>query len=323
MADPRNSQITNEAGVPVRPLGKTGLMVSVLGFGGGHFCREHISEAESIRLVQEAVDRGVTFMDNAWEYHGGESERRMGLALEGGRRDRVVLMTKVCGRDAKTAEEHLHESLHRFKTDWIDVWQFHEMNYDNDPDWICSAGGALETALKARDAGKIRCIGFTGHKSPHIFKTMLAQDFEWDTCQMPITVLDSHYRSFTREILPELNRRNIGCIGMKSLGGDAQMVTGAGLTPQQARGYAMSLPISTLVCGIESQENLEQDLDIAINSSSMSAEEQQRLSAIVAAVAGDGRHEWYKSTQYYDSQYHREQHGFPPISHVSDPEPAP
>lgn len=150
MDDPRESQMLNEAGVPVRPLGKTGVTVSVLGFGGGHFCRKHISEADSIRLVHEAIDRGVTFMDNAWEYHGGESERRMGLALEGGRREKVVLMTKVCGRDAKTAEEHLHESLRRFKTDMIDVWQFHEMNYDNDPDWICSTGGALDAAIRAR-----------------------------------------------------------------------------------------------------------------------------------------------------------------------------
>ncbi|MBP85368.1 MAG: aldo/keto reductase [Planctomycetaceae bacterium] len=322
MHDPRDSQTTNEAGVPIRPLGKTGLMVSVLGFGGGHFCRKHISENESIRLVQEAVDRGVTFMDNAWEYHKGESERRMGLALEGGRRDKVVLMTKVCGRDAITSAQHLHDSLTRLKTDVIDVWQFHEMNYDNDPEWICSAGGALEAALKARDAGKIRFIGFTGHKSPHIFKKMLEQDFEWDTVQMPVTVLDAHYRSFTREILPELNRSDIGCIGMKSLGGDGQMVHGAGLTPQQSRGYAMSLPISTLVCGIESMENLEQDLDIALNHSRLSEEEQASLVSLVGSQAGDGRHEWYKSMQYYDSQMHREQHGFPPIAHVSDPKPS-
>lgn len=322
MYDPRDSQTINEAGMPVRPLGKTGLTVSVLGFGGGHFCRKHISESESVRLVQEAVDRGVTFMDNAWEYHGGESERRMGLALHGARRDRVVLMTKVCGRDAKTAEQHLHESLKRLRTEVIDVWQFHEINYDNDPDWICSADGALEAAIKARDAGKVRCIGFTGHKSPHIFKKMLEQDFDWDTVQMPVTVLDAHYRSFTREILPELNRREIGCIGMKSLGGDAQMVQGAGLTPQQARGYAMSLPISTLVCGIESTENLEQDLDIAINHSRMSEAELKSLLEQFSPQAGDGRHEWYKSTQYYDSPMHREQHGFPPLGHVSDPKPA-
>ena len=208
----------NEGGLPVRELGKTGLKVSIIGFGGGHCVRPNIDEQTTVRLIQMAIDAGVTFMDNAWEYHQGESERRMGLALKG-RRDQVTLMTKVCGRDRKTAEAQLHESLRRLQTDVIDVWQFHEINYDNDPDWIFQSGGALEAALDARQAGKIRFIGFTGHKSPDILKDMLAQDFDWDTCQMPINVLDAHYRSFQKEILPTLNQRNIGVIGMKSLGG--------------------------------------------------------------------------------------------------------
>jgi len=308
--------MSHTADIPTRPLGKTGLTVSILGFGGGHFCRKHLTEQDSIRLVQTAIDSGITFLDNAWEYHGGESERRMGLALAG-RRDKVVLMTKVCGRDARTAEQHLHESLTRLKTDVIDVWQFHEVNYDNDPEWICGPGGALEAAIKARQAGKIRCIGFTGHKSPHIFRRMLEQDFEWDTIQMPVNVADAHYRSFQRKILPELQRRGIACIGMKSLGGDAQLVRDAGLTPQECRGYALSLPISTLVCGIESLDNLRQDVEFARGFQPLSASQQQALVERVATVAGDGRHEWYKSTQYYDSQLHRDQHGFPPIGHVS------
>ena len=312
-------QQTNSA-LPQRPLGETGVDVSIIGFGGGHYCRKHLSEAQSVRLVQEAVDNGVTFMDNAWEYHKGESERRMGIALEG-RRDKVVLMTKVCGRDAETAEAHLHESLRRLRTDVIDVWQFHEINYDNDPEWIFAEGGAIEAAERARRAGKVRFIGFTGHKSPHIFLRMLEQDFNWDTVQMPITVMDAHYRSFQREVLPELNRRGIGCIGMKSLGGDAQMVKGAGLTPQQCRRYALSLPISTLVCGMESLDNLQQDLDIARGFEPMTETEQAELLERVREQATDGRHEWFKSTQYYDSPMHREQHGFPPISHVGDPKP--
>lgn len=301
--------------IPVRPLGTTGLNVSIIGLGGGHLCRPHVSEQMSVRIVQTAIDEGVTFLDNAWEYWDGESERRMGLALQG-RRDKVVLMTKVCGRDRKTAEQHLHDSLRRFQTDHIDVWQFHEMNYDNDPDWIFAPGGALEAAVAARQAGKVRFIGFTGHKSPHILLRMLQQDFDWDTCQLPINVLDAHYRSFQREVLPELNRRGIGAIGMKSLGGDAQFVKSVGLTPGQCRRYALSLPISTLVTGVESLENLRQDLEIARTFTAMNDEEKRSLLEQVREVASDGRHEWFKSTQYYDSKIHRQQHGFPPIGSV-------
>ena len=304
----------NDAGIPVRPLGKNGPSVSIIGFGGGHFCRKHLDKAASIKLVQTAVDEGVTFIDSAWEYHDGESERRIGEALKG-RRDRVVLMTKVCGRDRKTAEEQLHDSLRRFKTDVIDVWQFHEINYDNDPDWVCGSGGALEAAVAAREAGKVRYIGFTGHKSPHILLNMLNQEFAWDTCQMPINVMDAHYRSFQKEVLPELNRRGIGCIGMKSLGGDGQMIE-AGLTPQQARGYALSLPISTLVCGIESTDNLQQDLEIARNWQPMTELKMDSLRRQVRDQSLDGRHEWFKSTQHYDAATHRDQHGFPPVGTV-------
>lgn len=306
----------NDAGIPVRPLGRTGVEVSILGFGGGHFCRKHISEEMSVRLVRTAIDEGVRFMDNAWEYHDGESERRMGKALEG-RRDQVVLMTKVCGRDRATAERHLHESLQRLRTDVIDIWQFHEINYDNDPQWIGGPDGALEAAVAARQAGKIRFIGFTGHKSPHILLRMLELDFPWDTCQLPINVVDAEYRSFQREVLPELKRRGIAALGMKSLGGDGQLVKDAGLSAEDCRRYALSQPISTLIAGIESLENLRQDVEIARRFTPLSEAEQQQLIARTRHVAGDGRYEWFKSTQYYDSDLHREQHGFPPIGHVS------
>lgn len=302
----------NAEGVPVRTLGKTGLKVSAIGFGGGHLVRPYTDEQLSIKLVQTAVDLGVTFMDNAWEYHQGESERRMGLALKG-RRDQVTLMTKVCGRDRETAEAQLHDSLRRLQTDVIDVWQFHEINYDNDPEWIFRVDGALEAALKAREAGKVRFIGFTGHKSPHILQNMLEKDFDWDTCQLPVNVVDAHYRSFQNEILPELNKRDIGVIGMKSLGGRGQLVTDLGLTAEQCRGYALSLPISTLVCGVESLENLQQDVDVARNFVPMSEGEQQELVDRVYEEATDGRYEWFKSTQFFDSQYHRDQHGFPKV----------
>jgi uncharacterized protein len=302
----------NNAGIPVRELGRTGLKVSIVGLGGGHFVRPNIDEQMSVRLVHAAIDAGMTFMDTAWEYHDGESERRMGVAVKD-RRDRVTLMTKVCGRDRKTAEEQLHDSLRRLQTDVIDVWQFHEVNYDNDPEWIFQADGAIEAAVAARQAGKVRFIGFTGHKSPHILKKMLDQDFEWDTCQMPINVVDAHYRSFQQEILPELVSRGIGPIGMKSLGGSGQLITQLGLTAQQCRRYALTLPISTLICGIQSMENLEQDVAIARNFEPIPEAEQQELLAGVYEEATDGRHEWFKSTQRFDSQYHRDQHEFPPV----------
>jgi len=300
----------NSAGVPVRELGKTGLKVSIVGFGGGHYVRPHLDEAGSIRLVHAAIEMGMTFMDTAWEYHDGESERRMGLALQD-RREKVTLMTKVCARDRATAEAQLHESLRRLHTDVIDVWQFHEVNYDNDPDWIFQAGGAIEAALAARQAGKVRFIGFTGHKSPHILQKMLAHDFAWDTCQFPVNVPDAHYRSFQNEFLPEVNRRGIGVIAMKSLGGAGQMISKLGLTAEQCRRYTLSQNVSTLVCGIESMENLEQDVAIARDFVPMPAEEQERLRVAVQGEATDGRHEWFKSTQHFDSQYHRDQHGFP------------
>ena len=305
----------NAAGLPVRPLGRTGLSVSIIGFGGGHFVRPHLDEQASVELVHAAIDAGVTFMDTAWEYHDGESERRLGVALRD-RRDQVTLMTKVCARDRATAEAQLHDSLRRLQTDVIDVWQFHEVNYDNDPDWIVRTDGALEAALAARQAGKVRFVGFTGHKSPHIMRKMLAQGFDWDTCQLPINVMDAHYRSFQRDVLPDLTARGIGVIGMKSLGGSGQLITGAGLTAEQCRRYSLTLPISTLVCGIESLENLRQDVEIARNFTPMTDAELQALQDIVFAEATDGRHEWFKSTQYYDSQYHRDQHGFPPINSV-------
>ena len=282
----------------------------MVGLGGGHVCRKHLRPEDSIKLIQVAVDEGITFMDNAWDYWDGESERRMGKALQG-RRDDVVLMTKVCGRDRKTAEEHLHDSLTRLQTDVIDIWQFHEINYDNDPEWLFRSGGAIEAAVAAQKAGKVRFLGFTGHKSPHILSKMLEIDFPWDTCQFPTNVMDYHFRSFTQEIFPVTEARNLGVIGMKSLGGDAQIIKGAGLTATECRTYALSLPISTLICGVESLENLQQDIEIARTFQPMTDAEMTTLRERVREEATDGRHEWFKTTQYYDSKVHRLQHGFP------------
>ena len=296
--------------LPTRSFGRHLDEISIIGLGGGHLSRSAMGEADAVRIMQAAIDQGITFLDTAWDYGYGASEERYGKALQG-RRDKVFLMTKVCARDRATATQQLDESLRRLRVDYLDCWQLHEINYDNDPDWIFEPGGAIEAAVAARDQGKLRYIGFTGHKSPHIFKSMLAQDFEWDSCQMPVSVFDSQFRSFEREILPELNRRDIACIGMKSLGGNGQFITEAGLTAEQCRRYALSQPISTLVCGMLSLADLSQDLAIARDFTPMTAGEQQALRAQVRRQATDGRHEWFKTTTYFDHEYHRNAHGFP------------
>jgi predicted aldo/keto reductase-like oxidoreductase len=305
----------NSAGLPVRRLGRSTEEVSIIGLGGGHLARSTVPRESAVQIVQAAVDAGVSFFDTAWEYWAGESETRIGLGLEG-RRDKAFLMTKVCARDREGAEKQLHESLKRLRTDVIDLWQFHEINYDNDPEWIFAPGGAVEAAVAAREAGKIRFIGFTGHKSPHIMLSMLEQDFAWDSCQLPINVMDAHYRSFQRQVLPELNRRGIAALGMKGLGGRGQLVTDVGLSPAACRRYALTLPISTLIVGCESMENLEQDLAIAREFTPMSEVEKTELLERVRPEAGDGRHEWFKSTQFFDSPTHRAQHSFPPMEAV-------
>src|SRR5262245_9212017 len=216
-------QPVNAGGIPLLPLGKTGRPVSLLCLGGHASTNPRkLSEAESLRLIQRAVDEGITFMDNCWDYHDGGAEERMGKALaEGGRRDKVFLMTKVCGRTAKEAQSNLEDSLRRLKTDRIDLWQSHEIVYDNAPDWISGPAGAYQTGLKALKEGKVRYLGFTGHKDPIIHLKMLGMPvpFEWASVQMPLNVMDVHYRSFQRNVLPVLLQRNIGVLAMKSLGG--------------------------------------------------------------------------------------------------------
>ncbi len=300
--------------LPTRILGKTGVPVSHLCFGGWHFGQPELTDEAAIRLAQRAADEGFTFFDNAWDYHMGRSEDLMGRALaEGGRRQKVFLMTKNCARDAAGTRQHLEDSLKRLRTDHLDLWQFHEINYDNDPDWIVERG-ALAAALEAQKAGKVRFIGFTGHKSHHIFSKMLPVH-DWDTVQLPINVCDTFYRSNIREILPKLAERNIGAIGMKSLGGGnlaAGGVTAANTvcSVTEARRYALSQAISSLVVGIDSEKVLDQDLQFARTFVPMTPAEMKELEARVQPVAGDGRFEPYKSTQNYDGPYHREQHGF-------------
>jgi predicted aldo/keto reductase-like oxidoreductase len=298
-------------GLPMRPLGKTGERVSIIALGGWHI-RAVKEDKEAIKIMHTALDEGLTFFDNAWDYHDGASEEIMGKALsEDGKRKKCFLMTKNCGRDAKEVKQHLDDSLRRLRTECIDLVQFHEINYDNDPEWIIERGG-LDVMLKAQKAGKVRFLGFTGHKDPHIHLDMLKRH-KWDTAQMPINVCDYFYRSFQKLVVPKANELGVGVIGMKSLGGGnehkGRLAAAHVCTAAEARRYAIGQPIASLVCGIDSMDVLKQDLDIARHFKPYTEEELKALRDKVKAVAGDGRHERFKSTQLFDGPYHRKQHG--------------
>lgn len=300
----------NDGGIPLRPLGKTGQMVSVIGLGGFHSTK-HPAEAESVRLIQKAVDEGITFMDNCWDYHDGVAEERMGKALaEGNRREKVFLMTKCCGRTAKEAQSNLEDSLKRLRTDHIDLWQFHEICYDNDPEWVFSPGGAIETGLKALEQGKVRFLGFTGHKDPSIHLKMLEKPYDWASVQMPLNVLDASFRSFQHEVLPVLTKRGIAPIAMKSLGGNGNIVTGGGVPVEEALRYVLSLPVSTVVSGIDSEKVLEQNLKIVREFEPLSSDRKKAVETKFAQTAGDGRFELFKTSKVFDGPVHRVQHGF-------------
>ena len=298
--------------IPRRPLGKTGAQVSILALGGSHLGDIRDAGAAT-RLVHEAIDAGVSFFDNAWEYHDGRSERLLGDALVG-RRDRVVLMTKVCthGRDKRVALRQLDESLRRLRTDHLDLWQIHECIYDDDPDLHFAEGGVIEALDEAKRSGKTRFVGFTGHKDPAIHLRMLAQGYPFDTVQLPLNCFDASFRSFERHVLPELGKRGIAPIAMKSLGGNGHAVRAGVVTAAEALRYAMSLPVATVVSGVDSPEVLRQNLEIARGFAPMTGAEMDALRARVAAPAADGRYELFKMTVHFDAAVGREQHGFPP-----------
>ena len=291
-------------------LGRTGQRVSILCLGGWDI-GAIADDAESIRLMHAALDEGITFFDNAWDYHDGRSEELMGRALAmDGRRAKAFLMTKNCERDYQGSLLCLEDSLRRLRTDHLDLWQFHEINYDADPDWVFEKGG-LRAALEARQAGKVRFIGFTGHKRPAFLRAMLDRPFDWDACQMPINVLDASYCSFQRDVVPECLRKQVGILGMKGLGGsEATMVTSGVVSAEEAYRYALSQPVATQVVGMKTQAHLVQNLKVARTLVPMTAAEQQALVSRVAEAARDGRHEPFKSTIEYDGPHHRRQHGF-------------
>jgi predicted aldo/keto reductase-like oxidoreductase len=286
----------------------------MLCLGGWHIGQPVIGDAEAVRIMHAAIAEGITFFDNAWDYHEGRSEEIMGQALStGGRRQQVFLMTKNCGRDAATTRQHLEDSLRRLKTDVIDLWQFHEINYDNDPEWVVERG-ALAEAIQAQKEGKVRFLGFTGHKSPHIFLKML-NIHAWSTCQLPINICDYFYRSNIHEVLPSLEEKEVAAIGMKSLGGGnlevgGRIVSGGVATPEECIRFALSQNIASLVVGIDSMKVLMQDVEIARRFTPLPKTEMETLLTRIQPVAMDGRFEWSKSTQNFDGPYHRQQHGF-------------
>jgi aryl-alcohol dehydrogenase-like predicted oxidoreductase len=301
--------------IPRKPIGQTGVSVSIIGVGGATLGQAPTYDVAE-KIVHEAIDAGVTFMDNAWEYNDGKSEEWMGRALAG-RRDRVFLMTKVCthGRDKSVAMQMLEESLRRLKTDHLDLWQIHEVIYYSDPDLHFKNGGAVEALVDAQKQGKVRFIGFTGHKNPAIHLRMLEladqHRVRFDTVQMPLNCFDGTYRSFEQQVLPEALRRGMGVLGMKSLGGNGEAVLQGTVTVEEALRYAMSLPVATTISGIDSLEVLRQNLAVARNFKPFSQSEMQFLRRRCAGVAADGHLELYKTTKKYDAAVGREQHGYP------------
>lgn len=303
--------------IPRRALGKTGEYVSALGLGGFHLGLIG-SEREAIRIVHAAIDAGITFMDNAWEYNDGKSEQRLGKALVN-RRDRVFLMSKVCthGRNAKVGMRQLDESLRRLKTDYLDLWQIHEVAFYNDPERHFMKGGVIEALDKAKRQGKVRFVGFTGHKDPALHLRMLSYDYPFDTVQMPLNCFDATFRSFEQQVLPELLRRGIAPLGMKSMGGEGAQVKKKVVTAQEALSYAMSLPVATTISGIDSMRVLKQNLGVACGFRPWNTKQMQALRTRVAEHASDGRFELYKTTAKHEAKVGREQHGFPSPDEVS------
>jgi len=297
--------------IPKRRFGGTGVRVSAIGIGGSHL-GEVPNENEAIRIVHEGIDGGITFFDNAWEYHDGKSEEILGRALVG-KRDGVFLMTKVCthGRDRTVAMQQLEDSLRRLKTDHLDLWQVHECIYDNDPELHFAKGGVIEALLEAKQQGKVRYVGFTGHKDPNIHLAMLGHDFPFDSAQMPLNCFDATFRSFEQNVVPVAAKRGMAVIGMKSMGGGGQAVQAGVVGPEEALRYAMSIPgVTVTVSGIDSIDILRQNLAVARGFEPMSAEEMAAIRTRVAPPASDGHFELYKTTKHFDAKVGREQHGY-------------
>jgi aryl-alcohol dehydrogenase-like predicted oxidoreductase len=290
--------------MPTRDLGRTGEKVSMIGLGGFHIGAPKLSDSEAVRIIRVAIDSGLNFMDNSWDYNGGDSETRLGKALKDGYRERAFVMTKVDGRTKKEAAKQIEESLKRLHVDHIDLMQHHEVIRFEDVDRIFGEGGAMEAFLDAKQAGKIRFIGFTGHKDPRIHLYMLEtakeRDFHFDTVQMPLNLMDAHFRSFEKAVLPVLVDEGIGVLGMKSMG-DGFLLKSHTVTPVDCLRYALSLPTSVVITGIDSLDILEQALDIGRNFRPLTSAETEVLLGMTATAAAKGEFELFKTTSHFDS----------------------
>jgi len=298
-----------ENGVPYRQLGRTGQRVSMVGLGGWHIGIQS-TEQESIRIIRTALDEGINFLDNCWDYNDGQSEIRMGKALLDGYRSKAFLMTKIDGQTKKAAAAQIDESLRRLQTDHLDLCQFHEVIRMTDPERIFAAGGGMEAAVEAQKAGKIRYIGFTGHKNPSMHLKMLetaaAHNFHFDAVQMPLNAMDAHFESFEKKVLPVLVKNEIGVLGMKPMGAGMLLKSNT-VTPVECLRYAMSLPTSVVITGCESLDNVHQALEVARNFKRMNAAETTALLAKTAKAAQNGEFEGYKTTTNYDGTAHNPQ----------------
>ena len=288
-----------------RKLGTTGETVSAIGLGGSHIGKPKLDEPESIKLIHEALDRGITFLDNSWDYNEGQSELRMGKALsEGGYRQKAFLMTKLDGRTKEAAASQLEDSLKRLKTDRIDLVQFHEILRFDDPDRVFADGGALEAVMEAKKAGKLRYIGFTGHKDPRIHLYMLEvaarHGFHFDTVQMPINVMDAHFRSFGQLVVPPAVKEGIGVLGMKSLG-DTVILKSGTVTAVECLNFSLSLPVSVLITGIDDRRSMDQAFSVAKSFKPMTEPDMTALLGKTQEAAAHGTYELFKTTSYFDT----------------------
>lgn len=301
-------QKNGPGGIPTRPLGKTGEQVSIISMGGWDSVADKTDD-ESIRIMHEALERGINFWDNSQDYHNGRAEEVMGKALEGGsRRDKVFLMTKVCARDYAGAKIQLEQSLKRLRTDRLDLWQFHSIQYDGDMQRIFDPeNGGLKAAIEAKKEGKVRYIGFTGHRHPDIHLEMMNQGFEWDAVQMPLNILDAHYNSFQNKVLAVANDRNMGTIGMKSLAAqNARIARELNISPELCIRYSLSLPVSSLCVGFQTREEMLLDAGIAANFKPLTEDEVNSLLDRSREPASDGEIELYKNPAgYFGCGYHR------------------
>jgi aryl-alcohol dehydrogenase-like predicted oxidoreductase len=290
--------------MPQRVLGRTGERVSMLGLGGAHLIDPSLTRRQAVRIIRSALDRGMNFMDNSWDYSGGESETRLGKALRGGWREKAFVMTKVDGRTKKEAARQLDQSLRRLGVETIDLLQHHEIIRYDDVDRIFAPSGAMEAFIEARKAGKIRYIGFTGHKDPNIHLYMLdrarAHGFRFDTVQMPLNLMDAHFRSFGKKVLPVLVKEKTGVLGMKSMGSGVLLKSGA-VTALECLHYALNLPVSVVITGIDSEEILEQAFEAAATFKTLTPARTRALLARTKKVAMGGEFELFKTSSHFDA----------------------